>query len=155
MRLAGEVWVSVSVGFLFFCKQKTAYELRISDWSSDVCSSDLIADEQIAAPIVIVGLPRTGTTKLHRLLSRDPRFYWMSFWESQFPVPFDNETLAEPNARLKEGRAMCELMTTAMPKLAAMHPMVADAADEEAMLTEPTVMSSFNAYRSERRSVGN
>src|SRR3546814_20109662 len=26
---------------LFFCNQKTAYELRISDWSSDVCSSDL------------------------------------------------------------------------------------------------------------------
>src|SRR3546814_10176969 len=30
-------------GFLFF-KQKTAYEMRISDWSSDVCSSDLLAD---------------------------------------------------------------------------------------------------------------
>src|SRR3546814_12179713 len=28
--------------FLFFFKQKTAYEIRISDWSSDVCSSDLI-----------------------------------------------------------------------------------------------------------------
>src|SRR3546814_4648028 len=29
----------------FFCKQKTAYEMRISDWSSDVCSSDLpVAD---------------------------------------------------------------------------------------------------------------
>src|SRR3546814_7018607 len=27
----------------FFCKQKTAYEMRISDWSSDVCSSDLLA----------------------------------------------------------------------------------------------------------------
>src|SRR3546814_8202457 len=27
----------------FFCKQKTAYEMRISDWSSDVCSSDLSA----------------------------------------------------------------------------------------------------------------
>src|SRR3546814_2634137 len=26
---------------MFFCKQKTAYEVRISDWSSDVCSSDL------------------------------------------------------------------------------------------------------------------
>src|SRR3546814_11617681 len=26
---------------VFFCKQKTAYDLRISDWSSDVCSSDL------------------------------------------------------------------------------------------------------------------
>src|SRR3546814_3512990 len=26
----------------FFCKQNTAYEVRISDWSSDVCSSDLV-----------------------------------------------------------------------------------------------------------------
>src|SRR3546814_2671125 len=31
----------MSFGFFFF-KQKTAYEMRISDWSSDVCSSDLI-----------------------------------------------------------------------------------------------------------------
>src|SRR3546814_20624485 len=30
-----------NVGCFFFIKQKTAYELRISDWSSDVCSSDL------------------------------------------------------------------------------------------------------------------
>src|SRR3546814_4241450 len=30
--------------FFFFFKQKTAYEMRISDWSSDVCSSDLILE---------------------------------------------------------------------------------------------------------------
>src|SRR3546814_9494679 len=30
--------------FVFFFKLKTAYEMRISDWSSDVCSSDLIKD---------------------------------------------------------------------------------------------------------------
>src|SRR3546814_17277543 len=30
--------------YCFFFKQKTAYEMRISDWSSDVCSSDLIMD---------------------------------------------------------------------------------------------------------------
>src|SRR3546814_5202532 len=30
--------------FFFFFKQKTAYEMRISDWSSDVCSSDLLTD---------------------------------------------------------------------------------------------------------------
>src|SRR3546814_13469905 len=30
-----------SLGYVFFFKQKTAYEMRISDWSSDVCSSDL------------------------------------------------------------------------------------------------------------------
>src|SRR3546814_7753552 len=33
--------VYVSVLFFFFFKQKTAYDMRISDWSSDVCSSDL------------------------------------------------------------------------------------------------------------------
>src|SRR3546814_5971133 len=33
--------MSLCVLFVFFFKQKTAYEMRISDWSSDVCSSDL------------------------------------------------------------------------------------------------------------------
>src|SRR3546814_6125779 len=32
-------------GLVFFFKQKTAYEMRISDWSSDVCSSDLMLEE--------------------------------------------------------------------------------------------------------------
>src|SRR3546814_15759859 len=32
---------NVCMGIVFFFKQKTAYEMRISDWSSDVCSSDL------------------------------------------------------------------------------------------------------------------
>src|SRR3546814_2670629 len=32
---------------IFFFKQKTAYEMRISDWSSDVCSSDLEADQRL------------------------------------------------------------------------------------------------------------
>src|SRR3546814_6388892 len=32
------------LSFFFFFKQKTAYEMRISDWSSDVCSSDLMAN---------------------------------------------------------------------------------------------------------------
>src|SRR3546814_1546342 len=35
-------------GFFFF-KQKTAYEMRISDWSSDVCSSDLVCNVTIAS----------------------------------------------------------------------------------------------------------
>src|SRR3546814_6725339 len=36
-------------GFFFFFKQKTAYEMRISDWSSDVCSSDLIMTSESCA----------------------------------------------------------------------------------------------------------
>src|SRR3546814_6828097 len=35
----------ILVRFFFFFKQKTAYEMRISDWSSDVCSSDLDAHD--------------------------------------------------------------------------------------------------------------
>src|SRR3546814_3342875 len=36
--------------FFFFYKQKTAYEMRISDWSSDVCSSDLVEEGQTQTP---------------------------------------------------------------------------------------------------------
>src|SRR3546814_7350905 len=36
--------------YFFFFKQKTAYEMRISDWSSDVCSSDLRQRGAIGAP---------------------------------------------------------------------------------------------------------
>src|SRR3546814_20430937 len=44
-------WV-IDVQFVFFFKQKTAYEMRISDWSSDVCSSDLGETDQHEADIV-------------------------------------------------------------------------------------------------------
>lgn len=105
-----------------------------------------IADEVIEAPLVIVGLPRTGTTKLHRLLSRDPRSSTMAFWESQFPVPFPGETLEAPGLRIGAAREMVAMMTQAMPKLMAIHPMNADEADEEVMLMEHSFMSAFNAY---------
>src|SRR3546814_20269154 len=36
-------FVFVTFYYFFFFKQRTAYEMRISDWSSDVCSSDLVA----------------------------------------------------------------------------------------------------------------
>src|SRR3546814_10544115 len=42
---------------LFFFKQKTAYEMRISDWSSDVCSSDLDGQDRTAfADAAVVGI---------------------------------------------------------------------------------------------------
>src|SRR3546814_6019112 len=39
--------MSLVCGFFFFFKQKTAYEMRISDWSSDVCSSDLLEGDEL------------------------------------------------------------------------------------------------------------
>src|SRR3546814_4338776 len=38
----------------FFFKQKTAYEMRISDWSSDVCSSDLVAQDAVNQGAAVV-----------------------------------------------------------------------------------------------------
>src|SRR3546814_6126309 len=51
--------------FIFFFKQKTAYEMRISDWSSDVCSSDLLAGRDDDAGkrahcMIIAPLPGSG-----------------------------------------------------------------------------------------------
>src|SRR3546814_8821454 len=58
--------------YFFFFKQKTAYEMRISDWSSDVCSSDLIAVrgfghvaiardvEAVGAAAAIISVVETG-----------------------------------------------------------------------------------------------
>src|SRR3546814_4573873 len=43
----------VCVLFCFFFKQKTAYEMRISDWSSDVCSSDLL---HTRVPVDVIAL---------------------------------------------------------------------------------------------------
>src|SRR3546814_8567074 len=42
MQSCDYIKVSIVIPFFFFFKQKTAYEMRISDWSSDVCSSDLV-----------------------------------------------------------------------------------------------------------------
>src|SRR3546814_6275875 len=55
------IFIFSFVFIFFFFKQKTAYEMRISDWSSDVCSSDLFANGYVAnvyrsAAIVTRGL---------------------------------------------------------------------------------------------------
>src|SRR3546814_15567456 len=61
--------------FFFFFKQKTAYEMRISDWSSDVCSSDLgprLAVNSLRAPSTIVyrSVQERGMHESRRLRDR-------------------------------------------------------------------------------------
>src|SRR3546814_2717189 len=51
------VYALVITIFFFFFKQKTAYEMRISDWSSDVCSSDL---KRQTLPLVFAS-PHSGS----------------------------------------------------------------------------------------------
>src|SRR3546814_14709550 len=55
---------------VFFFKQKTAYEMRISDWSSDVCSSDLLGDAVEREPLArFVALGRGGLHHLSALVA--------------------------------------------------------------------------------------
>src|SRR3546814_10030190 len=50
------VLVLIRVFYFFFFKQKTAYEMRISDWSSDVCSSDLLLTPPVVALLLVANL---------------------------------------------------------------------------------------------------
>jgi len=117
--------------------------LRIEQYFKD---HPEIENEQILAPIVIVGLPRTGTTLLQRVLAADPHLYSMPWWESRYPVPFPGEAVAEPVQRIERARGEVAVMVQAMPKLMSIHPMDADQADEEVMLMEHSFMAAFNAY---------
>src|SRR3546814_4490157 len=79
--------LDVRVILFIFCKQNTAYEMRISDWSSDVCSSDLVAEAQRSrAPIQAVAdrvsgwfvpgvvLVAVATFVIWMLVGPEPRF---------------------------------------------------------------------------------
>src|SRR6201989_3144382 len=46
-----------------------------------------IADEVVEGPVVVLGLPRTGTTALSQLVAADPQFRSLRTWESQAPTP--------------------------------------------------------------------
>src|SRR3546814_12877529 len=58
----------------FFFKQKTAYEMRISDWSSDVCSSDLVPPDRLPGRVTSGGptSPIAPTLRGHPAPSRTP-----------------------------------------------------------------------------------
>eukprot|EP00727_Mastigamoeba_balamuthi_P012313 m51a1_g7704 putative sulfotransferase (447) ;mRNA; r:82570-84187 len=66
---------------------------------------EILADHapSITSPVVIVGLFRSGTTLLHRLLSRDPRFQCLKTWEVMLPAPLPS-SFAARDAGLQDPR---------------------------------------------------
>ncbi|MAG33760.1 MAG: sulfotransferase [Deltaproteobacteria bacterium] len=101
-----------------------------------------IAEERIAEPVVIVGLGRTGTTLLQRLLAADRRFYSTLWWEARFPVPLPHEEIDNPELRIRTAKAEVQQMYETVPNLGAIHPLDAMQADEEILLLEQSFYSS-------------
>jgi hypothetical protein len=69
-----------------------------------------IADEVLERPLVIVGLARTGTTMLHRMLASDRRWLALLWYESRNPAPFPGWERAEsaatgPDPRITDAEA--------------------------------------------------
>ena len=100
-----------------------------------------IGDEAIRAPIVIVGLPRTGTTLLHRTLAADPRLYAARWYECRHPAPL-GDAAGGDDPRIARAEAEVRAMLDAVPALASMHPLEATAPDEEILLLEHSFYSS-------------
>jgi len=95
-----------------------------------------IADERIERPLVIVGLARTGTTMLHRMMASDPRWLALLWYESRNPAPFPDSEGAAVDPRITDAEAEVAMMLEGSPDLIAAHPMDAHAPDEEIMLVE-------------------
>jgi Sulfotransferase family len=95
-----------------------------------------IVAEQIVAPIVICGLPRTGTTHLHNLMSADPALRSLPYWESLEPVLADREQPAPgaPDPRLARTQTALDFLDAAMPYFKRMHEMTVDHTHEEIQL---------------------
>ena len=101
-----------------------------------------IAQEPIAAPIVIVGLPRTGSTMTHRLLASDPDHTAMLWWEGRHPAMLPGEVRGQPEERRALGLAEVEAVMAASPEAMDIHPWDFEGADEEVILLEHTFHSS-------------
>lgn len=100
-----------------------------------------IADETIAPPIVVVGMMRTGTTLLQRVLAADPRNYSVLGWEVGEPVPRPGTRWDEPDPRIADAEAGDELVRSLAPDLSAIHPMDAHQAEEEIMFFADAFLS--------------
>src|SRR3546814_20860491 len=96
--------------FFFFFKQKTAYEMRISDWSSDVCSSDLDALRFIEFATDFAKSQGMDTEKLE-VLYRDAR----QFIAGKKPNQMDTAELLTVKGLIRKGEAITGARFAGLP----------------------------------------
>ena len=104
-----------------------------------------ILDIPIEKPVIVIGLPRSGTTNLVNLLAADSRFRSMPLWESYEPVPDPSEVTPTDGVdpRWTRCQGQWEAMQAGAPFIAAMHPMNPDHVHEELELMTPD-FTSYN-----------
>ncbi len=112
--------------------------LRVEDWFA---RHPEIANEEIGAPLVVCGLPRTGTTMLHRVIAEDPEFDAALWYEVRYPAPFEGWKPDQPDARIPAAEAEVQMTLEMAPELMAIHPFDATSPDEEIMLLEQSFFS--------------
>lgn len=95
-----------------------------------------VFERPVDAPIFIVGLQRSGTTFLQRLLAQDPELRSIPFWEVMNPLPIGDveAPVPDPDPRVKAGAQMISFIHRTSPELVKMHEMRNDAPDEELVL---------------------
>ncbi|OBG66844.1 MULTISPECIES: sulfotransferase [unclassified Mycobacterium] len=93
-----------------------------------------IDDIELRPPVVIAGLPRTGTTHLHNLLAAPPTFRTMPYWESVEPFPLPAEAGIEPDPRRARMDVAVGVINTVMPYFPLMHEMTTEHVHEEIQL---------------------
>ena len=95
-----------------------------------------ILEQPVERPIIICGLPRTGTTHLHNLLSSDPALRSLPYWESTEPVlpVAEQSAQLDPDPRLERTAAAVGFLDVAMPEFKRMHEMTVEHVHEEIQL---------------------
>lgn len=88
----------------------------------------------IVAPVVITGVPRTGTTALFRLMAVDPRFQGLQTWLLDSPMPRPPIATWESYPEFRKTAAVLEARYAAAPQKRAAHYMAAEEVHEDCML---------------------
>lgn len=88
------------------------------------------ATRAIAAPLVICGIPRTGTTALHKLLSMDPQFQGLDHWLTAWPKPRPPRAQWADEPGFRHAVALLEKRFANQPGMKISHDVVADEVDE-------------------------
>lgn len=93
-----------------------------------------ILDEDVSDPIVVLGLPRSGTTKLQRFLSADPNVHSTPAWAMFNPAPFPGEQPGDPSPRVEWAARMMAAVTNTGESYQKMHEFAANEADESSFV---------------------